>query len=264
MNTRRATSWLLLCALLFSCLLLAQERASQEQNPTPPSEKPTKAAPTAAQEPAAKRGVTGPGAELAEASREAAGEENAEFKHSASVRWLANVTGLGIRNAYWAGILINFAIMAAVILLFIKAKVPALFRVRTESIQRGMAEARKASEDARARLGEIEDRLTKLDAEIAAMRSAADADAAAEEERIRAGAADDKQKIIEMAQQEIAAAARAARRELKSYAAELAVSLAEKRIDVDAGTDQALVRSFVDQLSSGHNGTPQGPGKETR
>ena len=50
------------------------------------------------------------------------------------------------------------------------------------------------------------------------------------------------------AEQEIAAAARLARGELKSYAAELAVSLAEKKIEVSAATDRALVREFTDQL----------------
>jgi F0F1-type ATP synthase membrane subunit b/b' len=39
-----------------------------------------------------------------------------------------------------------------------------------------------------------------------------------------------------------------AQRELKAYAAELAVSLAEKRIKVDAATDRALVETFVGQL----------------
>ena len=45
-----------------------------------------------------------------------------------------------------------------------------------------MEEASKASEEARRRLGEIEQRLSRLDAEIAAMRASAEADAAAEEQ----------------------------------------------------------------------------------
>ncbi len=263
MRPRRSALVLLLAPLFFAVVLMGQERANQAAQTPSSSQAAAGPAQTAAQKPEKKPGVAGPGAELAEASREAAGEENAEFKHSASVQWLAKTTGLGIRNAYWADILINFAIVAVLIVLFVKAKVPAMFRVRTATIQRGMEEAGKASADARARLAEIEGRLARLDAEIAEMRSAAEAEAAGEEERIRVAAAEDQKKIIEMAQQEIAAATRAARRELKSYAAELAVGLAEKRIHVDAGTDQALVRSFVDQLSSGSNGMPHGSGKET-
>jgi len=52
------------------------------------------------------------------------------------------------------------------------------------------------------------------------------------------------------AQQEIAAAAKAARRELTAYAADLAVGLAQKQIRVDAPTDQVLVRHFAQQLSA--------------
>ena len=42
--------------------------------------------------------------------------------------------------------------------------------------------------------------------------------------------------------------ARNARRELKGYAASLAVDLAAREIRVDDRTDHALVREFVDQL----------------
>ena len=54
--------------------------------------------------------------------------------------------------------------------------------------------------------------------------------------------------MIETAESEIAAAAKSARRELKIYAAELAVELAKKNIKVDPQTDAALVRDFVSQL----------------
>lgn len=257
MKARRfAAAAVLLASLLFATVVFAQEHSAEPaQNPSPSASQ---------QKPEKQPAEAGKGHE-AEASPEAAGEtdENAQFKQSESVRWIARHTGLGLQQAYWASILLNFAIVAVLIILFLRAKVPGMFRDRTALIQKGMAEARKASEDARRRLAEIEERLARLDAEIGGMRSAAEADAAAEEERIRAAADENKRKVIEMAQQEIVAAARAARRELKSYAADLAVALAEKRIHVDAGTDQALVRSFVEQLSADNNGAPQRPGKET-
>ena len=62
------------------------------------------------------------------------------------------------------------------------------------------------------------------------------------------------QQILHDTEQEIAAAAKAARRELTSYAADLAVTLATKQIHVDAPTDQALVRRFASQLTNGGNG----------
>ena len=202
----------------------------------------------------------GVSAQLAEESREAAGEgeEHGEFKHSPSVRWLARVTGLSLNAAYWVAVVLNFVVIAVAIGLFWKAKIPAAFRARTQDIQRGMEEARRSSEEAQKRLGDIEARLSKLDGEIAAMRATAEQEAAAEEERIRATVEEDKRKVVEAAEQEIEAAVRLARRDLKAYTAGLAVSLAEKQIRVDAGTDRALVRSFVSQL----NEPDAGPQKE--
>ncbi len=195
-----------------------------------------------------------PGETLAEASEEAAGEgsENAEFKQSASVRFLSRITGLKPQQAYWLAILLNFAVIAAAVIWFMRSKLPGLFRARTESIRKTMDEAQRASAEANRRLSEIENRLAKLDSEVAAIRAQAEADAAAEEQRIKAAAEEDARKIVESAAQEVEAASRLAQRELRSYAADLAISLAEKRIQVDATTDRALVDTFVGQL--GKNG----------
>jgi F-type H+-transporting ATPase subunit b len=188
--------------------------------------------------------------ELAKGSREAAGEdEQAQFKHSASVQLVARLTGLSLEHAYLLCVLLNFAVLAVTILYFSKKNLPGLFRGRTASIQNAMQEARKASEEANQRLSEIEARLSRLDADIGAMREAAEKDATAEEARIKAAAAEEARKIVESAEQEIAASAKAARRELTVYAANLAVALAARQIQVDAATDQALVREFVQELA---------------
>ncbi len=80
-----------------------------------------------------------------------------------------------------------------------------------------MQEAQKASEEARRRLAEIESRLMKLDVEIGMMRDAAEKEAGAEEARIQAAVQEDARKMVESAQQEIASAAKTARRELTAY-----------------------------------------------
>jgi len=194
-----------------------------------------------------------PEKELEEASREAAGEDaTAEFKQSATVRWFAHATGLSPFTTYWVFVVLNFAIIAALLVLIMKSKLPAAFRSRSQSIRQGIAEARQASEEARRRLSDIEGRLAKLDSEIAAMSASAEAEAQKEEARIMAAAEEDKRKIVEAAEQEIVAAARLARSELRAYVSELAVAVAEKRIQVNASTDRQLVQSFVDQL--GKNG----------
>lgn len=194
---------------------------------------------------------------VSEASRLANGDvEKAEeegtgaFKHSSSVKFVAKLTGLSTENAYWLCVVGNFAIVAGVIVWALRKNLPTVFRNRTASIQQAMAEARAASEDANRRLADIETRLSRLDNEIGEMRSAAEKEGVAEEERIKAATADEMKKVVESAEQEIVAAAKNARRDLRAYAANLVVSLAEKQIKVDDATDQALVQGFAKRLAS--------------
>ncbi|MGI9100958.1 MAG: hypothetical protein ACR2IF_00810 [Terriglobales bacterium] len=265
MKIRTRVIAILSVAVLIAVVSVAQEKGKENPNPAPPKSAETRAGQQPSEQaqganPAPKHGAEGkaekaesqegPSAELAEASREAAGEEeeNAEFKLSPSVRWVATHTGLSPHGAYWLLYSLDFLIIALAIGWVWKSNIPAAFRARTQSIRKTMDEAQKASADATRRLTEIEVQLAKLDSEIAAMRVSAEADAAAEEQRIHASAEEDARKIIASADAEIQSAARLAQRDLKAYAAELAVSLAEKRIQVDAATDEALVQNFVGQL----------------
>jgi F-type H+-transporting ATPase subunit b len=194
-----------------------------------------------------------PGRELAHESREAAGEEKdemEEFKHSASVRLVSRITGLNLQQSYWLCFILNFAVIAALFVWAGRKYLPGMFRDRTAAIQKAMQEAQKASEEARRKLAEIETRLQKLDVEIGMMRDQAEKEGAVEEARIQATAEEDARKIVASAEQEIAAAAKAARRQLTAHAAELAVGIAAKQIRVDAATDQALVRDFASQLAT--------------
>ena len=194
----------------------------------------------------------GLGEQLSKESREAADEEkgeNDELKKSPSVRYVAKLTGTSVQTAFWICMALNFAVIAGFIVWISRAHLPSVFRTRTQFIQKAMQEAHKASDDANRRLGEIESRLSKLDSEIAAMKAEAEKEASAEEGRILAAAEEDRRKIVESAEQEISAAAKSARRDLKAYVADLAVGLAQRQIRVDSNTDQALVRNFAEELS---------------
>jgi len=246
----RAT-WIL--AVLCLCLIFSGRATAQGQGGAEPASGRSASGSPASDEHVERSsdGRLRPGRELARDSREAAGEdENAQFKHSASVQMVARITGLSLQNAYWLCLIFNFAVVAGLIVWVSKKNLPGVFRNRTAQIQQAMEEARRASADANQRLADIGARLSKLDAEIAAMRAAAEKEAVAEEARIKAAAEEDARKIIQAAEQEIAAATKTARRELKAYAASLAVSLAAKQIRVDATADQALVRDFAAQLAA--------------
>src|SRR5215470_773930 len=245
---------LVTCVLLFFVFVSAH---AQEPGGAP------EIAPTSSEKPEEQKGEKkkaeehqGFGAQLAKETREAAGEddENAQFKQSASVPALSKLTGGNLQHAYWLAMLLNFAVIAGVLLWAGRKFLPGVFRARTAAIQSAMEEARRASEDANRRLSEIESRLSRLGDEIASMKAAGEADLAAEEARIKAAAEEDARKIVDSAEQEIAAASKAARRDLTAYAADLAIALAKKQIHVDAGTDSTLVRSFADRLSGAEGG----------
>ena len=137
------------------------------------------------------------GQQLARETREAAGEEDdtAAFKSSPSVVFLARITGLDLRHAYWLAVLLNFIVIAAVLFWAARKYLPGAFRARTAAIQQAMEEARRASEDANRRSAAVEARLAKLGDEISAMKASGEADLAAEEARIKAAAEEDGRKL---------------------------------------------------------------------
>ncbi len=190
------------------------------------------------------------------------GEElEAGFRHSSSVKLIAKIMGLKVSDdipkeerdknldkAYWVSVILNFVVLFLILFIPLRKVLPKFFKGRTESIQKRLEESRKTTEDARRRLTEVESRLSRLDAEIAQMRNAADADAQAEEQRALAAVEEERHRIVQSAEQEIAMAANAARRELKAFAADLAVDLAEKKIQSRKLADEALVHDFAAQL----------------
>jgi len=205
-----------------------------------------------------------PGQALAEESKEETtgkekevekgGDEEERLKESASVRWIAQKLGITPHHDYLIVAWFNFLVIAAVMGKYLIKYLPGMFRSRTSSIKQSMEDARKASDEANRRLGDIESKLSRLDVDIAAIRAEAEAVNKAEEARLQGSIEEERKKIVLSSQQEIEAAAAQARRELKVYAADLAVSLAEKKINVDEATDKALVRNFVEQIDARKDG----------
>ena len=245
------------CALALLLMNFAAVTPLHAQEPSAPPQQPD----NSSRQP-------GFGRQLSHETREAAGEETddkAQFKESPSVRLIAKYTGLSTAHAYFLCVLLNFVVIAGLIFWAGRKYLPRAFSARTAAIQKAMQEAQKASDEARRKLAEIESRLMRLDGEIGMMRDSAEKEAGVEEARIRAAAEEDAQKMVESAQQEIAAAAKSARRELTAYAADLAVALAQKQIHVDAATDQALVRTFAGELgASDTSAHAPGHGKDGR
>jgi len=131
---------------------------------------------------------------------------------------------------------------------------PKMFRKRSEDLQKELVSARLATEDANRRLAEVEARLLRLDGEIEKFRLEAEQESVHDEQRIRASLESERERIIASAEQEIGAAQAAAQRELKKFAADLAIDHAMRRIQLSTDTDRALVREFGKSLNKNSGG----------
>lgn len=145
---------------------------------------------------------------------------------------------------------INFGILAAGLLYLLIKNLPPYFRARTESIRKDIEEAQKLKREADQKAAEIDKRVSGLSAEIAAFRAQSIEEMDREGERIRQEAATHVRKIGDQAQVEIESAAKAARRELRLYAADLALDLAAQRVRgrLDASSEGVLVGNFIADL----------------
>lgn len=123
-------------------------------------------------------------------------------------------------------------------------------RARREGIRRELMRAQEERNAALAKLEEVEAKLARLDAEVASERERAQKDALAEQERIARTTEEDVKKLREQAVREIESAGKAARQELRRYAAEQSVGLAEQMIrrDIRPEDDARLVNLSIEGL----------------
>jgi len=124
------------------------------------------------------------------------------------------------------------------------------FVSRSQAIRRGIADAEEVRAKAEARAAEVDRKLAGLETEIASLRADAHREQASEAERIRQQAEADLARLKEHASNEIAAAGKAGRLELKRYAAQLAIDLAEQKIrrQLTPELQASLVDSFARNL----------------
>ena len=224
----------LLPALAMAALLFAPVRHARSQEASP-------AATTAGEQSTAE-------GQSSQANKQEV-DENDEYLHSPAVRALGAKLGMNAEQAATAFTVANFLVLAVLVGWLLVKTLPKSFRDRNTAIQRHLVNARTVTEEAHARLSSVEDRLSKLDDQIAAIRAQAEKDSALDEERIKAGVEEEKRKILMAADQEITAATALARRQIQQYAAELAIDQAAHKLVVTAETDRLIVQSFARRLA---------------
>jgi F-type H+-transporting ATPase subunit b len=131
-----------------------------------------------------------------------------------------------------------------------KANISEAFRTRRESIKRELARAQEERDAALAKLKEVEERLTRLDTEVVAIKEQSKREAAEERERIARSTETEIAKLSEQAQREIENAGKAAKKELRRYTAEQSVNLAEGiiRREMKPEDDARLISRNIEEL----------------
>jgi F-type H+-transporting ATPase subunit b len=144
----------------------------------------------------------------------------------------------------------NFAILAAGLGYVMAKNLPPLFASRAKEIQKSILESQQMKLDAERRAAEMDARLNALGADIERFREQSAIEMQQEGDRIARETAAQIRKIEEHATVEIESAGKTVRRQLKEYAAELALGLAEERLRtrMDSATEAALVNDFVRDL----------------
>jgi len=205
------------------------------------------AAAASQQKPAAT--ASAPEAQTPEKNNPQEQNENDEYRMSPHVvEWGAKL-GLNPEQAATAFTVTNFVLLALGVAWLVVKFLPKTIRDRNSAIQKSLLDARTATEEARERLSGVEERLGKLDGEIAAMRALAEQDSARAEQRIKATVEDEEVRILAAAEQEIASATSHAQKKLQQYAAALAIEQAAHKLVVTAETDRLLVQGFAQRLT---------------
>lgn len=125
------------------------------------------------------------------------------------------------------------------------------FAARLAEVRATLQKAAKEKEAATAKMAELDARLSRLDSELAEIKTQAQREATAEAERLKTEAQRDAEKIRATAQREIEAAKQIAMSDLREFAATKAVDLAEQiiRRELKPEDDAKLVQRMSEEMS---------------
>lgn len=146
--------------------------------------------------------------------------------------------------------IINLAVFLAVMFFLVKKPFSQAMTDRRESIKSELNRAKAEKEVAEAKLREIQGRLSRLEEEIAEIRTKAEKEAQAEYSRLVKQTEEESERLKLVATREIEGASKAAQMELKKFAAEKAVEMAEKLIrkELKPEDNTRLVNDFAKEL----------------
>jgi F-type H+-transporting ATPase subunit b len=148
------------------------------------------------------------------------------------------------------GKIVNFALLVGTLVYFLRAPLSNYLATRRTQVRADLDAAEAMKRSAAEQIAQMEAKLKALPRELEELKARGQAEIAAEEARIRELAESERIRLVEQVSREIDQQVRMAQRALVEHAADLAVSVAEKRIKRDiTSDDQArLVDAFLDQV----------------
>jgi F0F1-type ATP synthase membrane subunit b/b' len=123
-------------------------------------------------------------------------------------------------------------------------------RTRSEAIKRELKQAKEERDNALAKLSEVEARFANLDAEVSKVRQRNAAEIQAEKERIKSTTDAELVRLRDQAKREIESAGKIARQELRQFAAQESIRLAEDILkkEIGPGEHARLTDRSIEEL----------------
>ena len=145
---------------------------------------------------------------------------------------------------------VNFLILVGGLGYLVKKFGAPFLTARRAKIERDLMEAAEQRKQADARAAEVDRRLSNLDLSLAELRAESQKEIESQQRRVAEQTKAEIAKIRGNLEQEVAAASKSARADLKSYAAHLAIQLAEQKIQsrISPEVDDQLLQAFLHGL----------------
>lgn len=152
------------------------------------------------------------------------------------------------------GKVVNFVILFGGLTFVVRKPIKALLAKRTGDVAESIRRAGTNRSEAESRAESSRAKLAGLQAEVDALKSAAEEEGRRETERVARAARDEAERIKKLTRQELDEQVRLVVRELKAYAAARATELARERIRkrLTPETQAALIEKSIDRLSRLH------------
>ncbi len=139
----------------------------------------------------------------------------------------------------------NFSVLLAILIYYLGKPIKEAFFNYSSSVKNQLEEARRRAEEAEKRLREVEERFSNLKKEVEEIKKQALENARRERERILKEAEVEAERIRKLAHEEMEANFEKAKRQLRAYAADLAVKIAKERIKEKMNPE--LHRKFMER-----------------